>query len=95
MILNLWRKHKKMVKALEELREVYSNLRSGVSDTVDAILDGTYSPGLAEKNAEHRYVEFVISGVKYQYDTLTTLVEYYDPFRVKWKTVPGITYSGD
>jgi hypothetical protein len=80
---------------MEEVTSAYLERRTDVEETIRRILDEEYEPGDAEKYAEHRYVSFEINGVEYMYDTLTTLIEFDDPETGQWKTLTGVTYSGD
>lgn len=80
-------------EALTKLRNMYVEKRSDVSDIVDMILDKEPLDDI-EELVEHRYVHFNHNGTEYEYDTLTTLVEYQDKDG-KWKVVSDIQYLND
>jgi len=70
-----WEKIKKMISAIEKMANIYTEKRSDVSDMIDKILEGEE---INEADAEHRFIKWEHNGVKYEYDTLTTLVSYKD-----------------
>lgn len=92
--MTLEEKVKYYEEALRQLESLYMEKRSDVSDIAGMALNHQPLDALHEI-VEHRYVCYSHNGVEYQYDTLTTLVEYKDPQSGEWLQVKDIQYKND
>jgi len=82
-------------RALEIMQGLFVEKRSDVAEDIEYILEheGDLEKIRKELHAESRYIKFTHNGTQFEYDTLTTLVEVYDPEKDRWDTVDDITYT--
>ena len=66
---------KKTHDHIKYMADLYAEKRSDVSEMLMSILSGKRPNA---QNVEHRYISWKTDGLTFTYDTLTTLIEYYD-----------------
>ncbi len=66
---------KYLINAITQMARDYSDKRSDVEDYCFGILKGEPIEQL-QKLPEHRYAKWMHNGIDFEYDTLTTLVEW-------------------